>query len=180
MHPMPHPPKITTVAVPPGSAIASALPGAYFADSYEATDPEPAGSALQAWLSTLAHVPGWTNRLMALRNRLVRLAGLKDLGALGGDAAHPLRDAASYRVGDRVGIFRIRHLAEDEVVMGQDDRHLDVQVSLTKRQPAEGPPRIALSTVVHVHNTLGRVYMALVVPFHRRIVRTLLARYAAR
>ena len=81
---------------------------------------------------------------MFVRNKAVRLVGLKDLGQL--DDGHPpasgrpLRDARSYRVGDRVGIFRIRHLSDTEVVMGQDDKHLDVQVSICK-QPAPPAPR---------------------------------------
>jgi len=33
-----------------------------------------------------------------------------------------------------------------------------------------------LSTVVHIHNTLGHVYMAVITPFHRRIVRAMMQR----
>ena len=101
---------------------------------------------------------------------------LKDLGQL--DDGHPpasgrsLRDARSYRVGDRVGIFRIRHLSDTEVVMGQDDKHLDVQVSICKQPAAPGTaPRVVLSTVVHIHNTLGHAYMAVITPIHRVIAR---------
>ena len=80
-------------------------------------------------------------------------------------SGRPLRDARSYRVGDRVGIFRIRHLSDTEVVMGQDDKHLDVQVSICKQPAAPGTaPRVVLSTVVHIHNTLGHAYMAVITP----------------
>lgn len=177
------PATVQSIHIPPGTAIHAALPGAQFFDAYEVADSHPTRTALQAWLDGVARTPRWTQQLMALRNRLVRLVGLKDLGQL--HDMHPTAsgqvspDAGSYRVGDRVGIFLIRHLSDTEVVMGQDDKHLDVQVSLAKRGGHGGaPPTLALSTVVHIHNTLGHAYMAVVTPFHRRIARTMAQRLA--
>lgn len=176
------PATVRSVGIPPGTAIHAALPGAHFFDAYKVADPHPARTALQTWLDVMARTPRWTQQLMALRNRLVRLVGLKDLGQL--HDAHPPAsghapsDAGSYRVGDRVGIFLIRHLSDTEVVLGQNDKHLDVQVSLTQHAHASGPAMVVVSTVVHIHNALGHVYMAVVTPFHRRIVRAMLQRLA--
>lgn len=172
-------PQITEAPLPEASRIRLALPGADFADCYVAADPAPGLSPMQAWLDTVACTPAWTRLLMAWRNRLVRLVGLKDLGGIGElDARARRKTAAEFRVGDRVGIFDIRHLGEDEVLMGQDDRHLEVQVSLCKRQRlgADGrnEPVIALGTVVHIHNPLGRAYMGLITPFHRLIAPAML------
>lgn len=177
-----HAPAVREIPVPSGTAIHATLPGAQFFDAYEVADPEPTRSALQAWLDVVARTPRWTQQLMALRNRLVRLVGLKDLGQL--HDGHPPasgrspRDARSYQVGDRVGIFLIRHLSDTEVVMGQDDKHLNVQVSLSKHGPGSGPATVAISTVVHIHNALGHAYMAVVTPFHRRIARAMAQRLA--
>ena len=171
---------VHAIPLPEGSVIHAALPGAQYADAYQTPDPHPGTSALQAWLDLVARTPGWTQALMAVRNKLVRLVGLKDLGQLHdvhGPRTDP-RSAASYRQGDRVGIFIIRHVGEREVVMGQDDKHLDVQVSLCKRL-VDGQPMLVLSTVVHIHNALGHAYMALVTPFHRAIVQSMLRRVAA-
>ncbi|MFN4118641.1 DUF2867 domain-containing protein [Acidovorax sp.] len=166
-----------TTHVPPGTAIHATLPGAHFSNAYEVADQHPARSALQSWLDVACRTPLWTRALMGVRNKAVRLVGLKDLGQLH-DGNPPasgrvLRDARSYQVGDRVGIFRIRHLSDMEVVMGQDDKHLDVQVSICKQPPAAAgaAPTVVLSTVVHIHNTLGHAYMAVVTPFHRVIAR---------
>ena len=174
---------VREIRVPTGTAIHATLPGAQFFDAYEVADPHPARSALQTWLDVVARTPRWAQQLMAARNRLVRLVGLKDLGQL--HDMHPntngasLHDAKSYRVGDRVGIFLIRHLSDTEVVMGQDDKHLDVQVSLTQHAPhGDRPATVAISSVVHIHNRLGHAYMAVVTPFHRRIVRAMLQRLA--
>ena len=171
---------VHAIALPEGSVIHATLPGAHYADAYQTPDPHPDASALQTWLDVVARTPGWTQALMAVRNKLVRLAGLKDLGQLHdvhGRRPNP-HDAGSYRQGDRVGIFLIRHLGEHEVVMGQDDRHLNVKVSLCKRV-VDGQSMVALSTVVHIHNALGQAYMAVVTPFHRAIVQSMLRRMAA-
>lgn len=176
-------PTVREIPVPAGTAIHATLPGAQFFDAYEVADDHPAQNALQTWLDVVARTPRWTQQLMAVRNKLVRLVGLKDLGQL--HDGHPPasgrspRDARSYRVGDRVGIFLIRHLSDTEVVMGQDDKHLDVQVSLTKQgQQGTAPATVVVSTVVHIHNTLGHAYMAVITPFHRRIVRAMMQRLA--
>lgn len=182
----PHPtalPPVQAVPVPPGTVIHRTLPGAQFFDAYQVADQHPARSPLQAWLDVAQRTPAWVRGLMFVRNKAVRLVGLKDLGQL--QDGHPpasgraLRDAQSYRVGDRVGIFRIRHLGETEVVMGQDDRHLDVQVSISKHHTPGSPPTVVLSTVVHIHNALGHAYMAVVTPFHRVIARGTAQRVAA-
>mgnify|MGYP002139184355 CR=1 FL=1 len=81
-------------------------------------------------------------------------------------------------MGDRVGIFRIRHLSDTEVVMGQDDKHLDVQVSICKRGGSGAQPTVVLSTVVHIHNTLGHAYMTVITPIHRVIARDTAQRLA--
>jgi hypothetical protein len=149
--------------VPADTAIHATLPGAHFFDAYTVADPFPATSPLQTWLDMVARTPRWTQRLMAVRNTVVEWVGLKGVGQL--RDVHPLasgaspRDARNYRVGDRVGIFLIRHLSDTEVVMGQDDKHLDVQVSLSKQGQASGPATVVLSTVVHIHNTLGHGFL---------------------
>ncbi len=174
---------VREIQVPAGTAIHATLPGADFFDAYEVADKHPAQSALQTWLHVVAHTPAWTRALMFVRNKAVRLVGLKDLGQL--HDGHPpasgqsLCDARSYRVGDRVGIFLIRHVSDTEVVMGQNDKHLDVQVSLAKRgQQGTAPATVVVSTVVHIHNALGHAYMAVITPFHRRIVRAMMLRLA--
>ncbi|MDP3229685.1 MAG: DUF2867 domain-containing protein [Acidovorax sp.] len=173
---------VREIQVPAGTVIHATLPGAHFFDAYTTTDPRPATSALQTWLDVVARTPRWTEQLLAVRNKLVRVVGLKGAGQL--QDVHPpasgasAADARSYRVGDQVGIFLIRHLSDTEVVMGQDDKHLDVQVSLTKHGQPGSVPTVVISTVVHIHNTLGHAYMAVITPFHRRIVQVMLHQLA--
>ncbi|MFZ2853595.1 MAG: DUF2867 domain-containing protein [Rhodocyclaceae bacterium] len=160
-------PAVTSTAAPPSSRIRRELQEADFHDAYEIVFPHRGRSALDIYLTVAARMPAWVDFLMAARNRAVSLLGLKNLGHLGDlDLA---RDVSAYRVGDRIGIFSLLSISDDEVVLGDSDRHLDVKVSFCKLA-SDNRESIVATTVVHIHNRLGRVYMLLVKPFHRLIV----------
>jgi hypothetical protein len=165
--------KVSACAVPPQSRLHARLAGAHFHDAYRVDNPHPGRPALALWMQTLGRTPGWVDAAMRARNAIVKRLGLKDLGVLRIDPNRPLQD---YRVGERVGIFTALHLGEDEVVMGDDDKHLDVQVSLLKTADRQ----VVVSTVVHIHNALGRAYMLFVKPAHRVIAPAVLARFSER
>ena len=158
--------------LPTGSRIAQALPNSYFADCYQFEDLWPDKNALQTYLLLMTRTPGWMNALMAMRNQAVRLVGLKHLGNL--STAVNGKPASDYSVGDRVGIFSLKHLQSDEVILFDDDKHLLVQLSVVKHK-VNGKSMVSLSTVVHIHNRLGRFYMAIVGPAHSFIVPRMLA-----
>lgn len=162
-------------AVPVGSEIAKLLPGADFHDAYEVDVAHPERTAIEHLLTTLAATPPWVDRLMGLRNRVVARFGLKHLGHLG---AVDLRSAPlPERPGDRVGIFTLRSRSDDEVLVEDDDKHLRVVLSLVRLAPeGEKPARVVLTTVVHIHNTLGRLYMLPVAPMHKLIAPAVLGR----
>jgi hypothetical protein len=48
------------------------------------------------------------------------------------------RSAASYQPGERVGIFTLLANTEDEVLLVDRDRHLDVYIALSCRSAADG------------------------------------------
>lgn len=108
----------------------------------------------------LASSPAWADRLMRLRDQLVRPLGLKTAPPWAEHLPEP-----PYRIGQVLGIFRILGLSAEEVVMGEDDRHLDFRVSLL----VDGK-YLYVSTLVRPHNWLGRGYLTLVLPFHHLIV----------
>jgi hypothetical protein len=167
--------KPTLCAVPAESQIAQALPDSDFADCYQFDDLWPELNALQTYLTLMTRTPRWMNALMAMRNQVVRLFGLKHLGGL--SAVTQTKPARAHQVGDRVGIFSLRHIQEDEVIVWDNDKHLHVQLSVLKHQ-VKGKPMVCLSTVVHIHNRLGRCYMAIVGPVHSVIVPRMLAQVA--
>ena len=161
-------------SVPERSRLRSEIASADFHDAWEAPLHDPDRSALEIYLTAVSNTPRWVDALMALRNRIVAVFGLKNLGTLG--AIDRTRPAASYRPGERLGIFTILSIQDAELVLGDSDKHLRAQVSVYREGGASA--RVVASTVVHVHNALGRVYLFFVVPLHRRIVPAMLERIA--
>ncbi|MEO7156927.1 MAG: DUF2867 domain-containing protein [Vicinamibacterales bacterium] len=117
-----------------------------------------------------AHQPRWVADLMEVRDSCVSLLGLK--------TGRSLRSADGRR--ERIGIFKVYESGPLEVIVGEDDKHLDFRASVLYRA-ADGPAvtaSIVLSTVVHCHNALGRTYLWLIAPFHRLVVQSFLRQAA--
>lgn len=102
-------------------------------------------------------MPGWSDALLRLRNRIVKPFGLKTESSDSGDGA----------------IFPVEYEGTDELIIGTDDRHLNFRICI--RQEAG---RIHMATWVHRNNALGRAYLMIVKPFHVLIVRDAMRRIA--
>jgi hypothetical protein len=120
-----------------------------------------------------AHQARWISSLIAVRDALVASLGLK--------TAKHLASLEAESGAGRLSIFKIYSKSPTEVVIGEDDKHLDFRLSvLCSGQSSPGAKRhLTLSTVVHCHNDLGRLYIFLIAPFHRLVVQSSL-RSAAR
>ena len=164
-------PRETTA--PSNSLIAALVPGCYFHDAWVVPAGDPSLSALGQFLRAAGQTPRWVSACMSLRNRVVSLFGLKNLGGLQNLPRH--KAEADYRPGDRVGIFTLFENTPGEVLLGDRDKHLDVTLSVHLTSDATtGASLITMTTVVRVHNLLGRAYMLPVAPMHRLIAPTVL------
>ena len=124
-------------------------------------------------------MPSWVNALMSLRNQVVSKLGLKNLGSFSNIQQGKL--AADYEVGDRVGIFILYDNTHQEVILEDQDKHLGVKLSFYIDPEIDGgSAKVHATTVVHVNNTLGKVYMFLVKPAHKVIVPVTLKRLGKR
>jgi Protein of unknown function (DUF2867) len=155
--------------VPPlNSQAARLLVGSDFHDAWSIKSKAVELSALGHFIAAVERTPRWVNACMALRNRTVALLGLKNLGHLSALARDKL--PSEYRPGDRVGIFTLFEGTFDEALLGDKDKHLNVVLSVHRSQfPGASEVLITVTTVVHVHNALGRIYMLPVKPMHRVI-----------
>ena len=161
------------VALPEESRIASLYAGSDLADSFAIALPSTATrDVLALSRSALGHPAPWVSALLAIRDAIVRPFGVKTTGQL--------RATAVPRTEDRIDIFRIHSVSEGEVIVGEDDRHLDFRASILLRQRPNLPDELIVTTVVHCHNLLGRAYLAIILPFHRVIARSMLDRAARR
>jgi hypothetical protein len=159
---MPRWPKIEPTDLPPASRLSLSFGRADFADAFSVDLPEAASGDAEALARhVFEQQPEWIAMLLGIRDRLVQPLGLK--------RAADLRTGE----GERISIFRVFERYPDEIILGEDDRHLDFRVSVLL-QPASGsgPRRLIVTTLVFYNRLLGRVYIALIAPFHRLVVRT--------
>jgi hypothetical protein len=163
---------MNSVETPIESRVRSSLPGAYFHDTFEIAIQNSERTALELYLGVVAGTPDWIKFLMRLRNRIVAIFGLKNLGGLGDIDTR--KSPSEYQVGQRIGIFSILSLSDQELVLGDNDKHLNAQVSIYKYLGES--QKVAVTTVVHIHNFLGRAYLFFVVPMHKLIVPAMLRR----
>lgn len=149
--------------IAPGTDCGTLLVGAQFADAYRVVVDGSAVSARRAAEKIFAPGPWWAKTLLALRNILVRPFGLKT-SAEGEPAPSGM-----------VGMFPVVSETSDRLVAGLNDNHLDFRV-VVDVAPCDCGQEITATTLVKTHNWLGRIYLAIVLLFHRLIVRNMLQR----
>ncbi|MBE4948504.1 DUF2867 domain-containing protein [Chryseobacterium culicis] len=116
--------------------------------------------------------PVWGKKMFAFRNKMVGLFGLKTGAKTGKKLAG---NDAQYEVGERIGLFKVFDKTYNEIILGEDDRHLDFRVSLLfDKNKDEEENSLTISTTVKFHNWLGVLYFLPVRPFHKLIVPAML------
>lgn len=117
--------------------------------------------------------PTWVGELLTLRNKIVSVFGLKTSG----DVTDREKQLENFKCepGERLGVFKVFSKSENEVVLGEDDKHLNFRVSLFLEQQTTGTSKsLIISTTVKFNNSFGRLYFIPVRPFHKLIVPTML------
>jgi hypothetical protein len=84
-------------------------------------------------------------------------------------------EAASQGNG-RVGIFPIISNSPEQCILGLDDRHLDFRIVVETESLPDSRTAVRMMTLVKRHNLPGRLYLAVIMPFHKLIVKTALSR----
>lgn len=149
----------------PISAFA-ALPGADYADAFAMAVPE------EMTVSQIAKAfaeggPRWISWLLFLRNLAVKPFGLKR-------TKKDMTEKNTAEPAAFLGIFPVRSESADRMVLGFDDRHLDFRIVIDRVAADDGAACAVVSTLIKRHNLLGRIYLFVVLPFHRIIVPAML------
>lgn len=161
------------VALPTQSGITSVYKSVHLADAFAIRLPSGVSHDPDLLARFIfAHQPSWVGALMRVRDMIVACFGLK--------TASGLARLGSGAKTERVGIFKIYSTSRTEIVLGEDDKHLDFRVSvLCSGAPGPGTGALlTVSTVVHCHNLLGRIYILAIAPFHRMVIKASLRRAA--
>jgi hypothetical protein len=139
----------------------SLLAGAQFADAFRVTVADADVDARSAAERMFSQSPRWVEALIDLRNAIVAPFGLKTSGT------------GEPNTGGVIGIFPVLSETPERLVAGFDDHHLDFRVVI-EVTPAVGGRDVTATTLVLTHNWFGRAYLAIIMPFHRLIARTML------
>jgi hypothetical protein len=161
---------VTAVPLPPGSRATRFYAAPHLADAYAVQLPDNAThDPEQLARFMFATQAPWVARLLWLRDRIMSVFGVKTTDQLQSGTGGNVR---------RISFFRLYEQDASEVLLGEDDSHLDFRVSVRCEPVAGAHHQVIATTVVHCHNTLGRLYLLVIAPFHRRVVRSALHRAA--
>lgn len=120
--------------------------------------------------SAILKTPKWIDNLMKMRNIIARRFGLKS-----GDKNYHIEP--HYSIGSKAGYFTVLNRNENEIVMGENDTHLNFRTSVRVENQSENS-LVYLSTVVQFNNFFGWLYFLPVKPFHQLLIQSLLKKYA--
>ena len=107
--------------------------------------------------------PSWISSLLSVRDLCGKAVGLKT------------REDLESKSDDVVGFFPVLKEANDKIILGANDKHLNFCVVI-KKHDKEIEKLISVTTLVQRHNLFGRIYLCTIMPFHRGIVKTMLSR----
>ncbi len=158
--------KVTqTFSVPAKSIIAKGLGTVDYCDSYQVSI--RTNDRIDKITTAIFKVPGWVATLMNLRDCVGRVFGLKT------DIQQ--KEADYYPIGSKAVYFTVIDRNENEIVMAEDDKHLNFHTSVLTDREGEHCC-VNLTTIVHYNNFWGNLYFAPVKFFHQAIMKACMNR----
>jgi hypothetical protein len=156
---------VQEIDIPDENPAMRSLPRIDFADAFKCLLPAEQLQTIDAVTRAIfLTMPPWISQLLELRNVIVRPFGLKT-----SIDAVPSGDQDELQPGTAVGVFEVLDRRLNEIMLGEDDQHLDYRVSIQLEREEE-KCWVIVATVVKFNNWLGRAYFVPVKPVHKMIV----------
>ncbi|HTF80502.1 MAG TPA: DUF2867 domain-containing protein [Cytophagales bacterium] len=155
---------VVTDRIPHTTAITNALVRTDFADTFATTNHSQ--TMEEVFRLVFGAIPPWLKTLLRVRQSIAHW--------FGSAVDVTQRQELQFKEGAALGFFKILHIAEKEILMGVDDTHLNVRISLY--DSAEPLNNIKFTTMVQCNNFKGRLYMFLIKPFHKMAAKAMLSR----
>jgi len=133
---------------------------------------ENCGTPAALFIRMMQPAPKWVRALMIVRNWIVGFFGINTTSSKNTSVQKPAGDLA---IGDYIDFFKIEYMTENEIVVTANDNHLDASFSLYVEE-AGGQKTAYMISIVQTKRRFGDVYMWVIAPFHRLIVRHSLKR----
>jgi hypothetical protein len=167
---------IVACEVPTVSALERrVIESAFFHDAYRAPLSRPRAGVVEVFFAIFGNHPKWMKAVLVFRNWLASCFGLEV-----STTAEIMRPQMKtrYKVGEKIGPWPIFYLSETELIAGRNNKHLDFRLSVLKEASGVGSTAV-VSTICTTHNAFGKVYLVLVIPFHKWGVQRLMSRALA-
>lgn len=109
-----------------------------YVDSFQGvlTDVENKFTSVDVGKAFFSSGPNWVGKLFTLRNNIVSIFGLKTSGNI----TNRGKQLANFKCepGEQLGLFKVFAKTENEVILGEDDKHLNFRVSLYLESQTNG------------------------------------------
>ncbi len=148
--------------------------GADYFETFQIELPQTDTGSLTKHLNDIVETkrPIWFSALYRVRDVIVGPLGLKT------SKKHFTinKKPNEFEVGERFRTFKITALSENEIVFGDDDKHLVFSCSISK-SVQNGQNYLYFTTLVRFKNIWGPIYFFAVKPVHRLMIKTKLKNY---
>ena len=135
--------------------------GSFYRDAFVVTVNQSDLPAKYVYHSIFAYLPDSVQRLMKIRNAIVKYLGFS---ASNSTMALAYEDIC---VGNKAGFLTIENLSDTELVCAAYEKNMDMWISVLKVKDDQ----FVISTLVNLKTKTGKVYMACIVPFHKLIAK---------
>ncbi|MDO5977328.1 DUF2867 domain-containing protein [Flavivirga spongiicola] len=112
-------------------------------------------------------IPKWINLLIIFRDKVVGIFGIKKVGNI--KVQEKQLTNFKCEQGEQIGLFKVIFRNNKEVILGEDDSHLNFRVSLYSEMDKiqHTKKRLTLTIVVEFKNWFGKLYFLPIRPFHK-------------
>ncbi|MDQ2078398.1 DUF2867 domain-containing protein [Marinimicrobium sp. ABcell2] len=153
---------ITEIGFPGGTEINGRERGSFYRDSYSVTVGKKGLGARQVYHGIFGYLSMPVQVALRVRNSVAKLVGFAatntTMSALSMEEVQP---------GKRAGFLTIEAASDSEVVCGAYEKNMDMWISVLKLSEQD----FAISTLVNLKTRSGKIYMAIIKPFHKVVAK---------
>ncbi|WP_201778247.1 DUF2867 domain-containing protein [Thalassomonas viridans] len=133
----------------------------YYCDSFKVKTSKKDLEAIEVYHSIFGFLPMPVQWALKIRNSIVKWLGFS---ASNTEMSLPLEDIVE---GKKAGFLTIELVSDSEIICGAYEPNMDMWLSVLKISEQE----FAVSTLVNLKTTSGKLYMAFIKPFHKLVAK---------
>ena len=164
--------KIIKTGIPDTTSVLAALDRNDYTDAFyckfNCSHPVSIDDVIHAFFDS---APSWVHHMFTIRDVVASKLGLKTISR---KEREQMRKSFSIQPGNSIGLFKVLSKSEEEVIMGEDDKHLNFRVAFLLNALDAESYALHFITTVKIHNWLGKLYFLPVKPMHALVVKSMM------